>query len=69
MANESKPNVLVFLCDQLRIDLLACYGETLVRTPNISALARGFLCFRAGVYALRYLLTGARQPADGALSP
>ena len=45
MANESKPNVLIFLCDQLRIDLLACYGETLVRTPNISALAQDSCVF------------------------
>ena len=39
MANESKPNVLIFLCDQLRIDLLNCYQETLVRTPHITDLA------------------------------
>ena len=39
MVNTSKPNVLIFLCDQLRIDLLTCYQETLVRTPNITALA------------------------------
>ena len=34
MGNQSKPNVLIFLCDQLRIDLLTCYQETLVRTPQ-----------------------------------
>ena len=45
MADESKPNVLIFLCDQLRLDLLACYGETLVRTPNISALAQDSCVF------------------------
>ena len=45
MASASKPNVLIFLCDQLRIDLLACYGETLVRTPNISALAQDSCVF------------------------
>ncbi len=45
MANESKPNVLIFLCDQLRMDLLSCYGETLVRTPNISALAQDSCVF------------------------
>lgn len=33
------PNVLVIFCDQLRIDLLGCYGGSLVRTPNIDALA------------------------------
>ncbi|MDE0141532.1 MAG: sulfatase-like hydrolase/transferase [Caldilineaceae bacterium] len=45
MANQSKPNVLIFFCDQLRIDWLACYGETLVRTPNISALAQDSCVF------------------------
>ena len=69
MANESKPNVLVFLCDQLRIDLLTCYQETLVRTPHISAWRGDSCLFRTGLYALCYLLAGARQPADGALSP
>jgi len=39
MASASRPNVLIFLCDQLRIDLLSCYQETLVRTPHITALA------------------------------
>ncbi len=45
MADASKPNVLIFLCDQLRLDLLACYRETLVRTPNISALAQDSCVF------------------------
>ncbi len=45
MANESKTNVLVFLCDQLRIDLLSCYADTIVRTPNISALAQDSCVF------------------------
>ena len=39
MSNRTKPNVLIFLCDQLRIDLLSCYVETLARTPHIAALA------------------------------
>ncbi len=34
-----RPNVLVFFCDQLRIDLLGAYGGGLVRTPNLDALA------------------------------
>ena len=34
-----KPDILVFFCDQLRIDLLGCHGGSLVRTPNIDALA------------------------------
>ena len=34
-----RPNILVLLCDQLRIDLLGAYGGEVVRTPNLDALA------------------------------
>ncbi len=37
--NSKSPNILVFFCDQLRHDLLGCYGGKIVRTPNIDALA------------------------------
>jgi arylsulfatase A-like enzyme len=33
------------LCDQLRIDLLKCYGGHRVRTPNINALSRESVVF------------------------
>ena len=38
-ARTTRPNVLVFFCDQLRPDLLGCYGGDIVRTPNMDALA------------------------------
>ena len=34
------PNFLFFIADQLRCDHLGCYGNTVVRTPNIDALAK-----------------------------
>lgn len=34
-----RPNILVILCDQLRRQALACYGDTDARTPNIDKLA------------------------------
>lgn len=34
----SATNVLVMFCDQLRRDLLGCYGNRLVRTPHLAAL-------------------------------
>ncbi len=40
-----KKNVLVMFCDQLRVDLLGCYGSDLVRTPNIDALAADSIVF------------------------
>ncbi len=42
---ESKSNVLVIFCDQLRLDLLGCYGGRQVRTPNIDALAADSMVF------------------------
>ena len=38
-------NVLVMFCDQLRRDLLGCYGSELVRTPHLDALAADSVVF------------------------
>lgn len=38
-AQSSRPNFLVFITDQQRADHVGCYGNKLVRTPNIDALA------------------------------
>ena len=37
--NTKKPNVILVTADQLRADALGCYGNPIVRTPNIDALA------------------------------
>jgi hypothetical protein len=34
-----RPNFLIFITDQHRADHLGCYGNPIVRTPNIDALA------------------------------
>lgn len=34
-----KPNIILILADQLRADALGCYGNRLVRTPNLDRLA------------------------------
>lgn len=39
------PMIVVLFCDQLRLDLLGCYGGRLVRTPNIDALAAESVVF------------------------
>ena len=38
-AEEQKPNVLFLICDDLNCDL-GCYGHSLVKSPNIDALAK-----------------------------
>jgi arylsulfatase A-like enzyme len=35
-----RPNLLLFFPDEMRADALGCYGNPLVRTPNLDALAR-----------------------------
>jgi arylsulfatase A-like enzyme len=37
--NEDMPNVLIFVVDALRQDVLACYGNDLVRTPHMDRVA------------------------------
>src|ERR1700688_2786861 len=44
MTATRKPNFLLFIADQLRADHLGCYGNRVVRTPNIDQVARaGFV--------------------------
>ena len=38
-------NVLLITADQLRANALGCYGNAVVRTPHIDALARQGMCF------------------------
>ncbi len=45
MNENNRKNILVIFCDQLRTDLLGCYGSGLVRTPNIDALAGDSIVF------------------------
>ena len=59
---QARSNVLVFLCDQLRIDLLGCYGGTLVRTPNFDALAADGVLFERA-----YTPTAICSPARASL--
>ena len=35
-----RPNVVLFMPDQLRADALGCFGNPVSRTPNIDAIAR-----------------------------
>ena len=58
----TKPNVLVFFCDQLRPDLLGCYGGDMVRTPNMDALAADGTLFENG-----YTPTAICSPARASM--
>src|SRR5262245_18310174 len=41
----ARPNILFFICDQLRADHLGCYGNRTVRTPAIDTIARCGVAF------------------------
>ena len=45
MTNEPKPNLLIFMPDQQRADTIGCFGNDIVRTPHIDALAERGLRF------------------------
>ena len=45
MGTSDKPNVLCFVCDQLRYDHLGCTGNDTVETPNIDELSSTGVAF------------------------
>jgi len=45
-ARAERPNILLFLADDLGCETLGCYGGTSYRTPHLDALARDGLRFR-----------------------
>ncbi len=40
-----EPNILIIMCDQLRADVLGCYGNQFVQTPNIDKIAKNGVTF------------------------
>ena len=46
---NSKPNVIVCICDQLRAFEVGCYGNAVIRTPNMDRLAAGGVRFQHAV--------------------
>ena len=45
MKQNNSPNILVFFCDQIRADLLSCYGGDLVKTPFLDQLVKDSIVF------------------------
>ncbi|OPZ99353.1 MAG: Choline-sulfatase [Planctomycetes bacterium ADurb.Bin412] len=60
--SDAKPNLLVFFCDQLQKRLLGCYGQKLVRTPNLDRLAA-----ESAVFDNAYTPTAICSPARASL--
>ncbi len=63
-----KPNILFIMTDQHRADCLGCYGNSIIRTPNLDRIAReGVLFVRA--YSSTPTCTPARVAILTGLSP
>jgi arylsulfatase A-like enzyme len=61
-------NVLCFVLDQLRYDCLGCYGDGVVKTPNIDRLARAGVVFDRA-YVANPLCMPARATFFTGLAP
>lgn len=65
----SKPNILLLFCDQLRADVLGCYGHPFVATPAIDRLAAEGTVFESAYtpspvcVPSRYSLISGREPS------
>jgi len=45
---KRRPNLLFIITDQQRPDTMACYGNDIIQTPNVNALARDSFVFQHG---------------------
>ena len=59
-----RPNFIVVMTDQQRADHLGCYGNTVVKTPNLDALAA-----RGKARALSRARKAARRAATASPAP
>lgn len=63
-----KPNLLFIFTDQQRADTLGCYGNPLVRTPNLNRLAEGSFLFE-NAYVTQPVCTPSRASIMTGLYP
>jgi arylsulfatase A-like enzyme len=62
-----KPNVLIFLVDDLRTDL-GCYGNNVVKSPNVDALAKDGVLFK-NAYCQQSVCAPSRMSLLSGLRP
>ena len=62
ISRNSKPNIVLFLADDQSIDDVGCYGNNVIRTPNIDRLAKEGLKFN-----LAFTPTAMCSPSRSAL--
>ena len=64
----TKPNLLFIFTDQQRFDTMRCYGNHLIQTPNLNALANDSFVFQ-NAYVTQPLCTPARSSIMTGLYP
>lgn len=71
---RERPNIVLFLCDDHGWDLAGCYGNPVVRTPNLDALSgqgmrftRAFTGSPTCSPSRAILYTGLHSPRNGAM--
>jgi len=45
MSSEKKPNILIFMPDEMRADSLACMGNPIIKTPNLDEVGKEGVVF------------------------
>ena len=63
-----KPNLVFIFTDQQRSDTMECYGNSLIRTPNLNSLARGSSVFE-NAYVSQPICTPSRATIMTGLYP
>lgn len=63
-----RPNILLLMADQLRMDCVGAYGNRVIHTPNLDRLAHEGVCFR-NAYSTTPTCTPARSALLTGLGP
>lgn len=73
-SDSKKPNIIMMMSDQARWDLLGCYGNEAVSTPNLDKMAKNGVIFDKAYTsnpictpARAVLLTGMKPWKNGML--
>ncbi len=61
-ANTDRPNIIIFLADDISVDDYGCYGNKAARTPNIDALAK-----RGRRYTQAFLTASSCSPSRSSI--
>lgn len=67
-ASSGRPNILMIMADQLRMDCVGAYGNTVIQTPHLDRIAKEGILFR-DAYSSTPSCTPARSGLMTGMSP